>query len=382
MVLPLGLSYVGPEDLAACLDELAGHVLGVAAFGHPLPASFQFHFEGETRRRRASDEDSAHARARSERGSQRSVTDEMELESSGVDAPPSTRLSPAWVEMPVLGGDAKFEIWSSSEPVVRCSDGEISGSRNHEILYGHIEIFQAGGESLEAATFRAYIKIFDYIDREGYANLLRIWNYFPQINAIENGIERYRSFNVGRHDAFIAAGRVVGEENAPAASVLGTQSGPLIIYFLSGKQAGQPVENPRQTSPYNYPHLFGPRSPAFSRAMLLKLDQRQYFFISGTASIVGHETVHGGNVTKQTHETLANIRTLLQQASEFGYDPFVPSRLLLKVYLRHPADLPLVRDKVEAEFGAQHQAVYLQADICRADLLLEIEGVYLSGDQQ
>ncbi len=43
---------------------------------------FQFHFEGETRRRRASDEDSAFSTARSERGSQRSVTDEMELELS------------------------------------------------------------------------------------------------------------------------------------------------------------------------------------------------------------------------------------------------------------------------------------------------------------
>ncbi len=43
--------------------------------------AFQFHFEGETRRRRASDEDSALSTARSERGSQRSVTDEMGLES-------------------------------------------------------------------------------------------------------------------------------------------------------------------------------------------------------------------------------------------------------------------------------------------------------------
>ncbi len=41
---------------------------------------FQFYFEGETRRRRANDEDSTFSTARSERGSQRSVTDEMELE--------------------------------------------------------------------------------------------------------------------------------------------------------------------------------------------------------------------------------------------------------------------------------------------------------------
>ena len=336
---PLGLLYVGPEELAACLDRLAGHVLGVAAFGRPLPTS------------------------------------------SRVDSPPPTRPSPIWVDMPVLGGDTQFEIWTSSEPVVCCGDGEISGSCNHEILYGHVETFQADGESLEAATFRAYIKIFDYMDREGYANLLRVWNYFPQINAIENGLERYRGFNVGRHDAFIAKGRIVGEENVPAASVLGTQSGPLIIYFLAGRQAGQPVENPRQTRPYNYPPLFGPRSPAFSRAMLLKSDQRQYLFISGTASIVGHETLHGGDVAKQTDETLANIRLLLEQAGESGCDFTAAGPLFLKIYLRHAVDLPLVRERVVAEFGAQHQAIYLQSDICRADLLLEIEGVYCSDNQ-
>src|ERR1039457_3718056 len=41
---------------------------------------FQFHFEGETRRRRAKDAGSAISTTRSERGSQRSVADEMELE--------------------------------------------------------------------------------------------------------------------------------------------------------------------------------------------------------------------------------------------------------------------------------------------------------------
>ncbi len=44
------------------------------------PASYQFYSEGETRRRRANDEDSTFSTARSERGSQHRVTDEMELE--------------------------------------------------------------------------------------------------------------------------------------------------------------------------------------------------------------------------------------------------------------------------------------------------------------
>ena len=339
LAVPLGLLYISPADTAKYMEDLKGHVMGVAAYGKPASAF------------------------------------------STVDNAQSTWESAAWIDMPVLGGDGLFEIWSSQEPVVSCDGGDIAGFSNNEILYGHIELSQMGGESLEATTYRAYIKLFDYMDREGYPNLLRIWNYFPRINEVENGLERYRSFNVGRHDAFIAKGRVIGEGSVPAASVLGTQSGPLIIYFMAGKQGGYPVENPRQTSPYNYPQLFGPRSPAFSRAMLLELGQVKYFFISGTASIVGYETLHSGNVEMQAEETLENIRTLLQRAKESGHDLSPAGRLHLKIYLRHAEDFQLVKDRVEAEFGTQHQAVYLRADICRADLLLEIEGVHYNDKQ-
>ena len=41
---------------------------------------FRFQFESETRQRQASDEDSTFSTARSERESQRSITDKMELE--------------------------------------------------------------------------------------------------------------------------------------------------------------------------------------------------------------------------------------------------------------------------------------------------------------
>jgi len=44
--------------------------------------------------------------------------------------------------------------------------------------------------------------------------------------------------------------------------------------------------------------------------------------------------------------------------------------LQLTVYLRHAGDLPAVRALVEARAG---QAIYLHADICRAELLVEIE---------
>jgi chorismate lyase/3-hydroxybenzoate synthase len=155
---------------------------------------------------------------------------------------------------------------------------------------------------------------------------------------------------------------------------LGSNSGPLVMYFLAGKQPGKAVENPRQVSANRYPELFGPRSPTFARAMLATLGRQQCFFISGTASIVGYETLHHGDVQEQTQETLRNIRTLLQQmpsATSKG-------RMLLKAYLRYATDLPQIRAQIESEFGADCKTVYLQSNICRSDLLLEIEGVHFS----
>ena len=57
--------------------------------------------------------------------------------------------------------------------------------------------------------------------------------------------------------------------------------------------------------------------------------------------------------------------------------PFPAGALVYTVYLRRPADLAVVREVFEQAVGpgstAARDAIYLQADICRADLLVEIE---------
>jgi hypothetical protein len=128
-----------------------------------------------------------------------------------------------------------------------------------------------------------------------------------------------------------------------------------------------PVENPRQVSAYEYPAQYGPK-PAFSRASILG----DTLFISGTASIVGHETVHVDDVTGQTRETLANIEALVGEANRIsGAGRFDMSTLAYKVYVRHATDLPLI----QSQLHTLTQVLYLQADICRQDLLVEIEAV-------
>jgi chorismate lyase/3-hydroxybenzoate synthase len=282
----------------------------------------------------------------------------------------------AWIEMPALNDETVYEVWTGAQTVVREEADGLASARNDEILFGCLQV--EAGDALAAASCAAYSRIFDFIDRRGYNHLLRVWNYIPRINAEVHGLERYVSFNIGRHDAFAAKQRAFGIET-PAACALGNRGDQLVIYFLASRQAGRRIENPRQISAFHYPPQYGPRSPIFARAMLLQTAAKPLLFVSGTASIVGHETQHAGDAPAQARETIANIQAVIAQAQHAGLGAAGTSaNLLLKIYLRDPRDFTVVRHCVMQAFGPASRAVYLQADICRADLLLEIEAVYLN----
>ena len=163
----------------------------------------------------------------------------------------------------------------------------------------------------------------------------------------------------------------------PAASALGSPAGsPLSIYFLAARRPPKMIENPRQTSAYHYPPKFGRHSPIFSRACVWGESGGSRLFVSGTASIVGHETIHRGDVIAQTRETIVNIGALLEQANRIvGSSRYSLDGLKLKVYLRHPSDLPDVEATLAGLLPPAASIVYLQADVCREDLLVEIEAV-------
>ncbi|QFZ85542.1 hypothetical protein GFK26_23640 [Variovorax paradoxus] len=245
-------------------------------------------------------------------------------------------------------------------------------------LLGAIDLDEAvEGQSLTELAQRAYRDLFRTLDQADTPHLQRIWNYLPRINADGGGLERYRQFNLGRQEAFFEAGRAAFE-GAPAACALGIRQGALSIRFLAGRAAPLPVENPRQVSAYRYPETYGPRSPTFSRAALADIGDGQVaLFISGTASIVGHETVHHGDVREQTRETLRNLEAVIASAHAQTTARFSLDALDGVVYVRHPSDTEAVREVIEAALGAHapmaRHAVYLEADICRSDLLVEIE---------
>lgn len=274
---------------------------------------------------------------------------------------------------------AMADVWHVSGGQVASSTTGIARWRSDgHWLLGAIDLDESvEKQDLAELSHRAYRDLFKTLDQAGTPHLLRIWNYLPQINADGGGLERYRQFNLGRQEAFFEAGRAAFE-GAPAACALGIHQGALSIRFLAGQTAPMPVENPRQVSAYRYPETYGPRSPTFSRAALAEIGNGEVaLFISGTASIVGHETVHHGDVLEQTRETLRNLEAVIAAANGQATARFALAMLDCVVYVRHPDDTDKVRGVLESALGADapmiRHAVYLEADICRSDLLVEIE---------
>ena len=277
------------------------------------------------------------------------------------------------------GGECQQEIWRLDSLCQSGTFEQINYRRAGPVLFGVIELDEASftdaAVPLQAATEAAYRQIFRLLEREGLPHLWRAWNYLAEINRESHGLERYRQFNVGRQDAFISHQRTA-TGNVPAACAIGLAGGPLSIAFMAGAQAVVAVENPRQVSAYHYPADYGPRSPTFSRAALAYLPAQEIFFISGTASIVGHQTICLGDAAGQAAESLANVAAVTDAANLLSRGAaYALEKLSYRVYIRHAADYPAIRDVLLARLGAAADVVYLQADICRADLLVEIEAM-------
>ena len=295
------------------------------------------------------------------------------------------RLPIQHISTPILDDAAcvLYERWLTDSICHYDRFEDIAFRRTDTLLFGVIEIDEsqfaaANNESrLRMAAEKAYRQIFSLLDAEGFEHLWRTWNYMPAIHAEECGLERYRQFNVGRHNAFVSCGRAV--DHSPAASALGTDDGFFSVAFIAGRAAPMRIENPRQVSAFDYPEQYGPRSPTFTRAVTVANAVHEALFISGTASIVGHETLHCDDVTAQTRETIANLAALLKQANAEQTNAksqpslFTLEDLSYRIYIRHANDFSKVRAVFDDVIGNSIHATYVQADICRQDLLIEIE---------
>ncbi|MHC4133427.1 MAG: chorismate transformation enzyme, FkbO/Hyg5 family [Planctomycetota bacterium] len=211
-----------------------------------------------------------------------------------------------------------------------------------------------------------------------FDHVVRQWNYIE-------GLLDIQAAGCGRHQGYQAFNdvRTLAYETSefpagyPAATGIGQAAGGVVLEFLACDAPEDvsvvPFSNPRQVDAHRYSagQLVGesledlPRksTPKFERAKLVARGEEKVTFVSGTAAIVGERSVAPGDVAAQTRTTIDNIAALIGDRRL--------SRL--RAYVKRAEDVAKVRTICEATFGPI-PALYVRADICRDDLLVELEG--------
>ena len=183
----------------------------------------------------------------------------------------------------------------------------------------------------------------------------------------------------------------------PTASAVGTRDADLVVHVLAGARAGIPVENPRQRPAYEYSKRFGPLPPCFARMTLLPPTEGHgestaawpsphgwaTMLVGGTASVRGEASQFVGDARAQARETRVNLVSLIEagvdQLGDNGCQVQLPENPLaafrqLRVYLSEPASWSVVRTEIDGRFPAVSRIELVEVDLCRDDLVVEIEG--------
>lgn len=267
---------------------------------------------------------------------------------------------------PLLEESAKEILFASEENLISGSHGRLQWVEGDN--FSLVQCVQEVNDlnEIEIITQTIYQELLGLIPDLRNQNLIRFWNCVPSINSGNGDSEVYKSFCSGRLAGFVTSG--FSPTEFPAASALGGHQPRLIIHMLLSRVAGRHLGNPLQVHAYNYPRQYGSSSPSFARSTEVSFEENETFLIvSGTASIRGHETLHVDDVAAQTHLSIDNIDILLHQSEK------TMNRLIsLRVYIRRESDLETIKHIVDERLPVGDR-LYLQADICRSNLLVELE---------
>ncbi|MEG1545008.1 MAG: endoribonuclease L-PSP [Tannerellaceae bacterium] len=228
--------------------------------------------------------------------------------------------------------------------------------------------------AVEQQSIEVFRLVAEVMRREGFPinSIIRQWNYIEQITRFDGENQHYQTFNNARGDYYAMTG---WPDGYPAATGIGANLGGILVdldaaVFKDSTCFATPIDNKLQVAAHAYSEqvLASARhrkaTPKFERAKSMTFGDRRLVYISGTAAIRGEESLIGVGLARQLHITMENIDQLIGQA-----------RLtMLRVYLKEPSFYEEAEDLLEA-YHLGIPISYMWADVCRDELLIEIEGI-------
>jgi enamine deaminase RidA (YjgF/YER057c/UK114 family) len=293
------------------------------------------------------------------------------------------------VEVAYIAADSEdvvTKVWNTIPYVVCATD---TGKEVWALGLGSV-LFPSDTRS---AAVKAFTDMKAILDAEGmsFNHIVRQWNYIGNILEINNELQNYQVFNEVRSEFYKQYRTIHG---FPSATGIGMKLGGVLIDFCAVMTNEavlvKPIDNPSQVNAYEYGQqvLKGTTEqgksvkhpPQFERALLLSGKSNSTLFISGTASIIGQDTIGIDDVEEQTRVTFENISKLTDQ-NRIGQLSGNPERIeerliLLRVYIRFQKDFGKVK-RICQEYFPGAPSIFVESDICRDNLLVEIEAEFM-----
>jgi enamine deaminase RidA (YjgF/YER057c/UK114 family) len=196
----------------------------------------------------------------------------------------------------------------------------------------------------------------------GMTNLVRTWFFNDRI------CHWYGDFNRVRTDAYQGVG-ILGSGFVPASTGIGAANSHQTALVggataVKGKGAlrVQMIDSPLQKPASDY-------GSTFSRAVEICAPDYRQIMISGTASISAFgQTLYKDDAASQVSLTMEIVKAILHSRSMTFNDA---SRAI--VYFKDASIFPIYQDYCDRAGLPNFPAVYTVNDICREDLLFEIE---------
>lgn len=294
----------------------------------------------------------------------------------------------SYVAQKPLFGELKMEVMSLDESHAQ----ELIRYESDYLMIGDNELVTSGilADDINSPITEQSDQIFERIEtilsKEGFEinDIVRQWNYIERITAMADGKQHYQDFNDSRSRFY---SKCSWDEGYPAATGIGTQRGGIMVELDALKPTpgvrSVALDNPLQIAAHSYSKqvLIGQNeapktTPKFERARIVENGKWAQIYISGTAAIRGEESCLN-DIVQQTRLTMENIDYLIGKENRVRAGVninAVEKYALIRVYLKNVEDVEVVREYINKHYP-DIPKFFLFADVCREELLIEIEGV-------